>query len=317
MVRNIVDRCVELILPDPKNKDRALPLGWVMSVERIREIVSSRLASQLGDLIGVQDKARVITTMHLVMAFNNPLFDIEWTTDSKRIADCNSYWYNRGLELATVHKAQILANVNDDPSLMSSAYQRNWITLTAMDGWPLRPWHFLFMSNVRVGIGEAYWLDPASALVRFYACGESIKFPRWSALEEVLDIIKALGAPPWDLGGQARLTLFPLTNDETIRPLDSAATRKARTAAFILLAILAESQIGVDPRRLGAANQGRFGHLRSFEPYIQCRELSKGGKRYAHKLKMLDVDEGFQDLFNAWATGQVDLSLPVPSNDNQ
>jgi hypothetical protein len=305
MVRKMVDRCVEHILPDPMTRDRVAPLGWMMSIEKIRDVVSSRIATQIDGLITGEDPAAAITGMHLALNLETTLSSIERSNiDSERSQECHSYWSQQSLKLSESYRVQILSHIYDDASLLIATYYKDWVTIASMEGWPLQPWNFLFTTDVKVGIGESIWLAPASALARSYASGEPFDSPRWNALEEVLDIIKELGAPPWNFQNEGAINFWPI-NMRDIRPLPPEAGITARTSAMILLGIIFDAN-SLDIRKKD------FGHLGKIIPYMQSRETAKRGKEFVGQLVPLDIDAQFQSLFDAWAVGAVDFAILNP-----
>jgi NACHT domain len=305
IVRDIVDRSFDHMLPDVHSRDRLVPLGWVMSVERAREIVSAYLAARLGELITKGDSSDSITAMHIVMAITTPLHKVQSSTDQARVPEYYHYWYCQSLSIGEIYRDRIVRCAANDLSLLIPSYERNFVTLRSMEGWPERPWHFLFVSDVPVGIGDSsFWLSPASMLIRFFASGgDDDEFPHWTSLEEVLDLVRALGPPPWGISESARLQLFPLRDADKVISLNPAASREARTGALLLLAILLDSRLS--GRDIDGIN---FGHLSSFLPYIRHREASQRGEKAQANLEPLDVCVEFQDMFDAWAAGRLNFS---------
>ena len=308
VVRNIVDRCLDHMLSNQQSNDHLMPLGWVMSVDRAREVVSPHLAARLGELIADDESPHSITAMHLLLALTTPLFQVESSTDPALVEECNSYWHGRSLSLGEIYRDRILRCAADDLPLMIGSYERKWITLHEMEGWPGQPLGFLFKSNVSVGIGSSsFWIDPASMLIRYFATGGEGPIAHWTSLEDVLELIRAFGPPPWVVSETSQLTLFPLRNEDSVIPLNPAATREARTGALLLLASLVESRRS-ELRRLGFERRG-FGHLNDFVPYLRHREAFEQSNVLHSDLKPLDVCPEFQEMFSAWAAGMLNFSV--------
>lgn len=249
IIRELVDRSFRFVIQNPENNEQIAPLGLIMSVEPLRDVVYNELADQISRAIREDNGRRELIALRLVLELDHVCWVAQRSSTSSSVAANLDYWRNQSAVLGEICRQRIVARSGDDEALLISSYIRNWIQLRQIGEWPGDAWEFLFKGDVSVGIGVASWIDPASIVVGNITAGSQNPDFHLGVrrLEGVFDLIRSLGPPPWPIYSASNLSLrFAENRASDIKDVileTSGISREAWTAALILSAVLYEFSI--------------------------------------------------------------------------
>jgi hypothetical protein len=299
IIRELADRCLDHLIVDPRDKKRLTPMGYLMTHDSIKQPVADRITEGLHSIIqGKESSSKYIAALHLLFVLGAPLRESS-KPDATLDQELNMYWFDTGYRLADNYREQIVNSAATDMSLMSSAYRKGWITARELGGNSRAALQTMFEGRIPTGVSSSYWLDLASSLVLRYMEGSKYRTDRLvyvnAQLEEVTDIIKDLGQPPW-APSLASTILFDRTEYGTPVPI----SKKAWTAVVLLVAMIFEAS---NTKSSGTLEFARSGQLARMLPYLECRESdSNEGPRDS-----LDIDGEFEELLSKWAVRQLNF----------
>lgn len=305
IVRQITDRCLDLTLADPTDRERVSPLGVLMVVESVRHTVTAHLVGRLNaEIYKGEASDGYFPALHLMLALSVPIHTAILNSPQLVNFQYGQYWADVSKDLANAHREQIVIGAKTDMTLALSAYNRCWITLRDVgDGSDTgKAIQFLFMRHIATGVDSSFWTDPASNLIiTSIGLGLSRRCLN-EQLEEVTEIIADRGSPPWapgPLNGFVReIRLREVRKDLTPFEL----SRKGWTGLALLVAIVLEGSAG-DASPMVPFEEPYVELLMPLKPYVECRTR---GSDVAPS-KPLDVEPDFIDLFKAWAARKVDF----------
>jgi hypothetical protein len=320
IVRELVDRSFRFIIQNPENNEQIIPLGLIMSVGPLRAVVYNELAHQISEATRADNDRSELTALRVALELDHICWIAQRSSRSSSVRANMEYWRNQSAVLGEIWRQKIVELSGGDEALLISSYLRNWIQLRQIDEWPIGAWKFLFRGDVTVGIGVASWIDPASIVTSNIAAGS--QNPDFHVgvrrLEDVFDLIRSLGSPPWPIDDALNLSLRLVENDVDINENfileTSKISREAWTAALILSAILYEGSSLLGQRsNLERDQEVTLGSLTPLVPYIKCREAAVAGNGPTAVPGPLNISEDFQDMFEAWASGKLNFIMKYPA----
>lgn len=314
VVRELTDRCLTYLLLNPEFSPNIVPLGALMSIDRLRNIVTSRLSDQIGRIVTDHSVAEKIKGLHLISGMSVPLRIPETFGDREQSIEQREYWHNFGQELCQIYRQVILEFVESDNSLLLRAYMLGWVRLKELPGWPHRALELLLNAEIRVGIGTSWWIDPASQLLNAFMRGKEEDGAIAANLEEIPELVKNLGDPPW------KATLSRGKGGFLHEVEGSAPRTEYSEAAWSGVCLL--TAMLFEHGREGLIEGDRpkeesYGALRPMFPYLDRRsghrprgEFKDGSRRKAlSDLDPLQVDPLSQALLTEWAERRVSLFM--------
>ncbi|WP_261987229.1 NACHT domain-containing protein [Actinomadura sp. HBU206391] len=307
LIRDVTDRCFKHMWSDLSDFGRTAPLGWLMLSTGSRSpIACEQLCALVEEAIEEGSEQERTSTLQWISVFHLPTY-IANRTGPHEGEEIRKYWQSLGDSLTEKHKDRIIAGAPKDPMLTRIAFRCDWISLDqAMD------WHgagFLF-SNHRYFIGGLWHEELASDIMLSYVVRDH---PRKkiaiAAMEELSKVDNNPLARPNSLQATSNEKVpfrgfTALFSMEIHGDLDLPLVGRAGFA--LLLTICFEAEPGM---RLGSLDN--IDPISSLKMYWSQRIDPTDGV----DLPPLDFAPELQDLFNAWAAGQLSFwrSTEIPA----